>query len=178
MPVTKPRYPNMCRFAVFVLAMISAVSTPIQAIRMIFLDYLLEIEHYRNYYLQLYPDFDPRLALNEPTRTMVHVFIFNSFQLQNMRPIGTIGPHGKDLFMTFDREQYRAHISPLKLTKQQEDDLLTELWNIAETLVDQSFSSPAYPLQLVIACEAFDAVEQAIAGKLQTEPTKEEELCR
>lgn len=66
--------------------------------------------------------------------------------------------------MTFDLERYRAHIAPLKLTTEQEDELLRDLWAITEALVDQSLAaSPTYPQQLAIACNAFDAFEQAVA---------------
>ena len=132
---------------------------------------------YRKSSLQLRPDFDPQSALNVPTRTTTHVFILYLFQLQNMQPGGTIGSHGKDLFMTFDQERYRAYVAPLNLTKQKEDELLCELWKIAEALVDQSLSSPTYPLQLAIACEAFDALEQAIELESNEKQKTKEELC-
>lgn len=77
--------------------------------------------------------------------------------------------------MTFDPERYRAHIAPLKLTHEQENELLSDLWKITEVLVDQSILSPTYPLQFAIACQAFDAVEQAIAVESEEANTTREE---
>ncbi|WP_093804439.1 hypothetical protein [Stappia sp. ES.058] len=42
---------------------------------------------------------------------------------------------------------------------------MRDLWAITETLVDQSLSLPFYPLQLSVACEVFDALEQEIAAE-------------
>lgn len=76
--------------------------------------------------------------------------------------------------MTFDLERYRAHIAPLNLTREQEDELLHDLWTMTEALLDQSIASPTYPLQFAIACEAFDALEEAIALESKETTTKEE----
>ncbi|MEP1932149.1 MAG: hypothetical protein ABJO52_20975 [Nisaea sp.] len=76
--------------------------------------------------------------------------------------------------MTFDLERYRKHLAPLNLTAEQEDELMRDLWSITETLVDQSLSSPFYPLQLSVACEAFDALEDTIALESQKQPKTEE----
>ncbi|MEM9129333.1 MAG: hypothetical protein AAGA97_06385 [Pseudomonadota bacterium] len=65
--------------------------------------------------------------------------------------------------MTFNRERYRAHIAPLNLTREKEDALLDDLWSVAEALFDLPPSAPTYPLQMSVACQAFDALEQAIA---------------
>ena len=76
--------------------------------------------------------------------------------------------------MTFDQERYRPHLAPLKLTTEQEDELLRDLWAITEALVDESLSSPIYPLQLAIACKAFDSLEAAIAVESQNTSNTEE----
>lgn len=131
----------------------------------------------RKAYLQLRPNFAPRLALIEPTRAMVHVFTSNPFQPLSMRPVGKIGPHGKDYFMTFNRDQYRDHIAPLKLPREQEDKLLDDLWALSEALVDQSLTSPFYPLQLALTSQAFDAVERAIVLESKLTPEKKEKPC-
>lgn len=122
------------------------------------------------------PMFRPRMALNQPARAMMHVFYSIQFQPQHMRPGGSAGPHGKGLFMTFDRERYRGHLAPLKLSQDQEDDLLDDLWSISETLVDQSLCSPTYPLHLAIADSAFRALDEAIAVHSQSEAEDEEAL--
>lgn len=135
-------------------------------------------DSFRNSYLQLRPDFRPRLASVEPTRTGGRVFLFNHFNPHNARlsdpSSGTEGLRGKGIFMTFNLERYRAYVAPLKLTREQEDELLKDLWAITEVLVDQSLSSPVYPLQLMIACDAFDALEQAIAVESKSTQIEEE----
>ncbi|MEP4190492.1 MAG: hypothetical protein ABJN51_05400, partial [Sneathiella sp.] len=78
----------------------------------------------------------------------------------------------KDRFMTYDREEFRAHIAPLNLPKEQEDKMLDDLWSIAESLVDQSPLSPFYPLQLEMAYQVFDALDQTI--ELESKQQKEE----
>ena len=132
------------------------------------------------------PNFDPRFALSEPTRSLTHVFIFNAFQQQDMRllvyPNGWQEPYGKDDFMTFDLEQYRKHLAPLKLPKEQENAILDELWPLAEHLARASreaASNPLYPLQFALVAETFDAVERAIAleSKENTKAREEEETC-
>lgn len=130
----------------------------------------------RKYYLQVRLNFRPRLASDKPTWKTTHVFLFNYFKPQYAQPIGMIGPRGKGLFMTFNLERYRAHVAPLKLNREQEDELLRDLWKITEALVDQSLSSPTYPLQLAIACQAFDALEQAIALESNSLSSEEEAL--
>ena len=75
--------------------------------------------------------------------------------------------------MTFDLERYRAYVAPLGFTREQEDELLRDLWAITETLVDQSLTSSTYPQQLAIACNAFDAFEQAVAVNLDNQPQTE-----
>lgn len=90
-------------------------------------------------------------------------------------------PRRKDIAMTkitqhhqlFDIEKYRAHLAPLELPKAQEDELLFELWKIAETLVDQSFSDPFYPHQFTAAANAFNAVNEAVAVKLDKQPNNQ-----
>lgn len=123
-------------------------------------------------FLEMHPNFRPRTAFNEPARSVGRAFLFHLIQPQNMRPGGTAGPRGKGMFMTFDRERYRAHIAPLKLTREKEDELLDDLWLVAEALYDLSPSAPTYPLQMSVAHQAFDALKQAIAvesGHTQTE---------
>jgi hypothetical protein len=132
----------------------------------------------RKSYLQLRPDFSPRSALSAPAQEEGCAFSIHSYQPHSARLFvsfsGTEAPRGKGTFMTFDLERYRAHIAPLNLTTQQEDELLRDLWSITEALVDQSFSSPTYPLQLAVACEAFDALEDAIAVESRKETKTEE----
>lgn len=77
--------------------------------------------------------------------------------------------HGEGLFMTFDLEPYREHLAPLNLTTEQEDELLHDLWTITESLVDETITSPTYPLKLAIACKAFDSLEEAIAEVFRDE---------
>lgn len=80
-------------------------------------------------------------------------------------------PRRKDIAMTeqtaepgiFDAEQYRDYLAPLELSREQEDELLRDLWAITETLVDQSFSDPLYPQQFAIAAGAFRALDEAVA---------------
>ena len=123
-------------------------------------------ERNRNSCLQVRPDFSPPLASDEPMRERMQVFQFNFFQPHIVRRsvsvLGSGEPRGKGLFMTFDLDRYRAHIAPLNLPKEQEDELLRDLWAMSEALVDQSFASPTYPLQLAITKSAFDAIEEAL----------------
>ncbi|TLP43440.1 hypothetical protein FDK21_17980 [Cohaesibacter sp. CAU 1516] len=81
--------------------------------------------------------------------------------------------------MTYDRERYRKHLAPLKLTKKAEDTILDELWILTENLARQSRTAPLYPLQFALVAEAFDAVERAIAleSKENTTTREEEEAC-
>lgn len=131
---------------------------------------------FRKIYLQLCPNFRPCPAPNEPARMPTHVFLFNYLKPHSAWPSSMTGLRGKDILMTFDLEQYRAHVAPLKLGRAKEDELLRDLWKITEALVDQSISSPTYPLQLAIACEAFDSLEQAIALESKSISIKEEAL--
>ncbi|CAE7394299.1 unnamed protein product, partial [Symbiodinium microadriaticum] len=95
--------------------------------------------------------------------------------LQTIDKLPTQRLRGKGFFMTFDLERYRAHIAPLNLDKEQEDELLRDLWGMTEALVDQCFTSPTYPLQLAITKQAFDAIEEALA-LVSKETEKEEEV--
>ncbi|PCJ06659.1 MAG: hypothetical protein COB16_13090 [Rhodobacteraceae bacterium] len=78
--------------------------------------------------------------------------------------------------MTFDLERYREHLAPLNLTTEQEDELLHDLWTITEALVDETITSPTYPLKLAIACKAFDSLEEAIAVESKSITKEEEDL--
>ena len=124
-------------------------------------------EKIRNKHLQLRPDFRPPLASDEPTRGERRIFLFHftqQFDVRRSVPMPGFGePCGKGIFMTFDLERYRTHIAPLNLPKDQEDELLRDLWAMSEALVDQSFASPTYPLQLAVTKTAFDAIEEALA---------------
>ncbi len=143
-----------------------------------YIDNLQKMEHNRNEYLQLRPEFSPRSALSAPAQEEGCAFSIHSYQPHIARLFvyhcGTKAPRGKGTLMTFDLERYRAHIAPLNLTTQQEDELLRDLWTITETLVDQSLSAPFYPLQLSLAYDAFDALEQAIAVESTKAPQEEE----
>ena len=114
---------------------------------------------------------------------MSHVFILNSFQPQFMRLCvflnGSQEPHGKDYFMTYDRESYRKHLAPLKLPKDQENIILDELWTLTDNLARQARTAPLYPLQFALVSETFDAIERAIAleSKENTKTREEEESC-
>lgn len=134
-------------------------------------------DRYRKDYLQLRPDFNPSLAFKTPTRMMAIGFTPTFHQPHNARPSNNTGPRGEGLLMTFDRDKYRNHVALLNLPQEQEDQLLDDLWALSEALVDQSLSSPFYPLQLALTCEAFDAVEKAIVLESQHTPTKKEETC-
>lgn len=134
-------------------------------------------DRFRKEYLQLRPKFIPPSALDAPTRMMAFGFSLTFHQPHNARPDSTIGLRGEGLSMTFDRDKYRKHIAPLNLLPEQEDQLLDDLWALSEALVDQSLTSPFYPLQLAITCEAFDAVERAIVLESQNTPKKKEEPC-
>lgn len=130
---------------------------------------------YSNLYLRLNSDL--RFASDWPTRALSHAYFKHFTQPQSVRlghpKCGAAGPHGKGIFMTFDLERYRAHVAPLGLSQAQEDELLRDLWAITEALVDQSLAtSPTYPQQLAIACNAFDAFEQAVAVGSEDQHTK------
>ncbi|MBL6432026.1 MAG: hypothetical protein HPM95_16355 [Alphaproteobacteria bacterium] len=75
-------------------------------------------------------------------------FLFKFIQPHDVRRSaclsGKAGPHGKGLLMTFDLERYRAHIA-LNLPREQEDELLRDLWSMTEALVDQSFTARLTP---------------------------------
>lgn len=149
----------------------------------IFLDSTQNIEQIGNINLFLRLDFAPRFASDWPTRALWRVYFIHFYQPYSVRlghpKCGAAGPLGKGILMTFDLERYRAHVAPLKLIPEQEDELLRDLWAIMETLVDQSLAaSPTYPQQLDIACNAFDAFEQAVAVQSEDqhqEGQKEEE---
>lgn len=105
---------------------------------------------------------------------MTHVFIFNGFQLQDMSLSGVAWESN---FMTYDRERYRKHLAPLNLPKDNEDQLLDQLWAFANDLARQSCTLPTYPLQFALAAETFEAIEQAIAlasSNTETQTEKEE----
>lgn len=135
-------------------------------------------DRYGKDYLQTRPDFNPPLAFKTPTRMMAIGFTPTFHQPHIARPSSNTGMRGEGLLMTFDRDKYRDHIKPLNLPQEQEDQLLDDLWALSEALVDQSLSSPFYPLQLALTCEAFDAVEKAIVLESQHTPTKKEETCQ
>lgn len=77
--------------------------------------------------------------------------------------------------MTFDLERYRAHIAPLNLPKDQEDQLLRDLWAMSEALLDLTITAPTYPLQFALTKQAFDAIEEALALVSEETPRKTEE---
>lgn len=145
----------------------------------ILLTFRSECEKYKSEFLQMRPDFRPPLALNEPARGSGRIFLFHFTQHFDVRRSvslpGSGEPRGKGLFMTFDLERYRVHIAPLNLPKEQEDELLRDLWAMSEALVDQSFTSPTYPLQLAITMTAFDAIEEALALVSKETTIQEEE---
>lgn len=124
-------------------------------------------DRYRTIFPQLRPDFRPPSAFTAPTRGGGRIFLFISTQPHDVRRSvslsGKAGPHGKGLSMTFDLERYRAHIAPLNLPRDQEDELLRDLWAMSEALFDLTITAPTYPLQLAITKEAFDAIEEALA---------------
>lgn len=128
--------------------------------------------------LYVRPNFAPRFALNEPTRTITHVFIFNAFQHQDMRlyvnPHGWQEPYGKEIFMTYDRERYRKHLAPLKLPEEQENILLDELWTLTDNLARQARTAPLYPLQFALVAETYDAIERAIELESKENATERE----
>lgn len=144
---------------------------------MVFLDSTQNLEQNRNKYLQLRLNSDPRFASDWPTRALLHAYFKHFYQPYSVRlghpNSGAAGPHGKGILMTFDLERYRAHVAPLGLSQAQENELLRDLWAITEALVDQSLAaSPTYPQQLAIACNAFDAFEQAVAVGSEDQHTK------
>lgn len=73
----------------------------------------------------------------------------------------------------FDAEHYRDYLAPLELTREQEDELLRDLWAVTETLVDQSFFDPFYPQQFAIAAGAFRALDEAVAVESKEAKTTE-----
>ncbi len=171
---------------------------------MFFLTLFKICETNRNIHLQLRPHFgfwfDPRFTASDPMKASAGVFYSIAFKPLKAWSLAYYGcrslqtasakPRRKDIAMTettqhhqlFDTEKYRAHLAPLELPKAQEDELLFELWKIAETLVDQSFSDPFYPHQAIVAANAFNAVNEAVGIKLddqqnnrkQTTSTQEE----
>ncbi|WP_395173302.1 hypothetical protein [Roseibium alexandrii] len=139
-----------------------------------------DCEKNKNEFLQMRPDFRPPLASDEPTRGSGRIFLFHftqQFDVRRSVPLpGSGEPCGKGISMTFDLERYRADIAPLNLPKEQEDELLRDLWAMSEALVDQSFISPTYPLQLALTRSAFDAIEEALALVSKEPQNKEEEV--
>lgn len=152
------------------------ISIEVSKVR-ICLDFKQTIEQNRNIYLQLRLYSAPSFAGDRPRRLLWRVYFKHFTQPQSVRlghsNSGAAGPHGKGIFMTFDLERYRAHVAPLGLSQAQEDELLRDLWAITEALVDQSLAaSPTYPQQLAVACNAFDAFEQAVAVQSEDQHTK------
>lgn len=144
----------------------------------VYLDSTQNLEQNKNTYPYLCLVFAPLFAGLRPIRAIRRVYFMHFDQPQIVirltDPIsGPAGPHGKGFFMTFDLERYRAYVAPLGFTREQEDELLRDLWAITETLVDQSLTSSTYPQQLAIACNAFDAFEQAVAVNLDNQPQTE-----
>ncbi|WP_417681658.1 hypothetical protein [Roseibium sp.] len=127
-------------------------------------------------FLQVHPDFRPPSAFDEPTRGSGRIFLFISTQPHYVRPGGKAGPRGKGFLMTFDLERYRAHIAPLNLPREQEDEMLRDLWAMTEALIDLTIAAPTYPLQLAITKQAFDAIEEALALVSEGTTIKEEAL--
>lgn len=72
--------------------------------------------------------------------------------------------------MPFDKEKYRAHLTPLNLSKDKEDQMLDDLWRMSEALVDMSITSPLYPLQFALTKSVFDSVEETIALESKDKP--------
>lgn len=159
---------------------------------MIVLNYLAfyqNREHYRNKYLEVRPHFgvlvDPRFAVNDPKARMTGVFYAIAFEpkIKAWFPahldctsvqLSSARPRRKEFAMkhhyhpqpaVLDCDEYRAYIAPLGLSREQEDELLRDLWAITETLVDQCFTSPTYPQQFTIAAHAFRALDDAVAIK-------------
>lgn len=64
--------------------------------------------------------------------------------------------------MSLDIERYRGELAQFNLTKEQEDALITDLWKIMETLVEQIQNPTFYPLYSAITKEAIDSLEDAI----------------
>lgn len=168
------------------------------ASRMIALNYLAfsqNREHYRNKYLEVRPHFgvlvDPRFAVNNPKARMTGVFYAIAFELKikawfpahldcTSVQLSSARPRRKEFSMTqnhqahpavLDCDEYRAFIAPLGLSREQEDDLLRDLWAITETLVDQCFMSPTYPQQFAIASQAFRTLDYAVAIKSEEKQT-------
>lgn len=162
---------------------------------MFFLTILKIYETNRNIHLQLRPHFglwfDLRFSANDPTEAAAGVFLSIAFKpleawflaclIQRSLLAASAKPRRKDVAMTdninepqlFDAEKYRAHLAPLELTHEQENALLHELWTIAETLVDQSFSSAIYPHQFTVAASAFNAVNDAVAVESKDHQTNQ-----
>ncbi|MEO0797535.1 MAG: hypothetical protein AAFX93_20490 [Verrucomicrobiota bacterium] len=79
--------------------------------------------------------------------------------------------------MNFDLERYRADLAPLNLSRDKEDQLIQDLWQIVQVLYDNLGDPNFYPLHLAIANEAFDALAKAIevqsGGKSLMQTVKE-----
>jgi hypothetical protein len=151
------------------------------------LDYFLNREQYRNKYLEVRPHFgiwfDPRFAANDPKAIVTGLFYAIAFELKikawfpahlDCTPVqlSSARLRRKEFAMTQDHhaqpavldcDEYRAYIAPLGLSREQEDELLRDLWAITETLVDQCFTCPTYPQQFAIATNAFRALDDAVA---------------
>lgn len=148
-------------------------------------------EQYRNKYLEVRPHFgvlvDPRFAVNDPRARVTGVFYAIAFELKikawfpahldcTSVQLSSARPRRKEFAMTQDHhpqpavldcDEYRAYIAPLGLSREQEDELLRDLWAITETLVDQCFTSPTYPQQFTIAAYALRALDDAVAVRSQ-----------
>jgi hypothetical protein len=165
-----------------------------------FIDFSQNREHYRNKYLYLRPHFDvcwslrPRLSASPPDTAEAGVFysialnpikgvVSRSFFLWSFEITRaemrrkvfsmTDNPSTPPQAAVLDCERYRAYIAPLGLSREQEDELLRDLWAITEALVEQSFaSSPTYPQQFANAANAFGALDRAVAveSNRQTNP--------
>jgi hypothetical protein len=141
----------------------------------------------RTTYLQVRLHFgswsDPCFAASDPMRAHAGVFYsialtlikawFSAALVCRSLQSTSAKPRRKEIAMTdhntepqvFDLEDYRAYLAPLELPRETEDELLCDLWAIAEALVDQSFSDPLYPQQFAVAAGAFRALDDAIAVK-------------
>lgn len=166
-----------------------------------YLDFSKNQEQYRNIYLYLRPHFGVcwwlRLRLSASPPNTAEAGVFYSIALKPIKgvvsrslllwsfEITRAEMRRKVIAMTdrlstpaqaaaLDCERYRAYIAPLGLSRDQEDELLRDLWAITEALVDQSFASPStYPQQFAIAASAFDALDNAIAVKSKKQATPE-----
>ena len=79
------------------------------------------------------------------------------------------------MFMTFDLERYRSELAPLRLSQEQEDELLSDLWTIAQIAFDQLEDPEFFPLHCQLAQGTIDAIEAELEVESRKQSAETEE---